>query len=111
PLLTAAVVWRPAAVIRCMMAMKLLSARRFCGFESPGRNIRDVGTRDLVSVSVSSGNLQMTLCNKCGAGIAPNESFCGRCGAELPHENTPAPGNAGSAGDAKSAAASNEANL
>ena len=36
----------------------------------------------------------MTLCNKCGAGIAPNESFCGRCGAELPHENTPARGNA-----------------
>src|SRR5256712_7522192 len=53
----------------------------------------------------------MTLCNKCGAGIAPNESFCGRCGAELPHENTPARGNAGSEGDAKSAAASNEANL
>src|SRR5437016_4196288 len=90
-----------------MMAMKLLSARRFCGSASSGRNRRR-SVKRFSSSSGSSGNLQMVLCTKCGASIAPDENFCGSCGAEMPHENTPSPSPA-SAGDAKPAKASTEA--
>ena len=41
----------------------------------------------------------MTLCSACGANVAPNENFCGSCGAPQPLDDTPV-SNAGST-DAK----------
>ena len=33
----------------------------------------------------------MSLCSKCGANVAPNEKFCGSCGAPQPLDDTPMP--------------------
>src|SRR5712691_2334875 len=43
----------------------------------------------------------MTLCRECGANVAPNENFCGSCGAPQPLDDTPMPDAATASTDAK----------
>src|SRR5258707_8364035 len=40
----------------------------------------------------------MTTCCECGAGVAPDENFCGSCGARRPKDDTPLVSRSGSAG-------------
>src|SRR6266446_10225472 len=37
----------------------------------------------------ASSNFNMALCCKCGAGMAPDENFCGNCGARQQPDNSP----------------------
>src|SRR6266849_284987 len=43
----------------------------------------------------------MTLCRKCGANMAPDENFCGTCGAQQPLDDTPVPDAGGGSVDAR----------
>lgn len=40
----------------------------------------------------------MTLCCECGANLAPDENFCGTCGARQQHDDTPVVSNSESVG-------------
>src|SRR5258708_5627746 len=40
----------------------------------------------------------MTTCCECGANVAPDETFCGSCGARRPNDDTPLVSRSGSAG-------------
>src|SRR6266404_3500473 len=40
----------------------------------------------------------MTTCCECGASVAPDENFCGSCGARRPNDDTPLVSRSGSAG-------------
>src|SRR5438477_4014413 len=37
----------------------------------------------------ASSNFNMALCCKCGAGMAPDENFCGDCGARQQRDDSP----------------------
>src|SRR5207248_9710220 len=37
----------------------------------------------------ASSNFNMALCCKCGAGMAPDENFCGTCGARQQRDDSP----------------------
>ncbi len=43
----------------------------------------------------------MTLCRECGANVAPDENFCGSCGAPQPLDDTPVPDAGSGSADAK----------
>src|SRR6266850_816550 len=79
--------------------MRSSSVRLFCVFVLPGKRPAATGPRgNLVPFFSTPPQIkQMPVCAACGAGLRADESFCGKCGARRPLDDSAGVSRSGSA--------------